>query len=171
MLREWPLSADHTRSIVQLCLYLALMTPNHTLARELVIDHELTLLRLDDDAVEAMSRWLATTDDRGRLRGDASIIGSASKPSFIASVEACRTDRDTSTDYGAWRRRWHVLDRYVGLPGRRERIEWILGRLRKGASPTGAHRLDRRIVAVAALSVPDLPNDDPDAPILATLAA
>ncbi len=122
---DWPLDADHLRSMVQLCLHLALLTPGHVLEQPLRVDDTLSLHRLDDDAVAAMSAWLATIVD-GKQRGDANIIGSASKPSFIGSVEDCREDPGASADYRRWRRDWFVLDRYAGRPGRRDRIERVL---------------------------------------------
>lgn len=122
---DWPLLFDHLRSMVQICLHLGLLIPAHELSRDLVVDDTLTLRCLDDDAVEAISRWLATEVD-GKQRGDANIIGTASKPSFIASVEDCRTDRGTAADYRVWRREWFELDRYAKTPGRRERMFSIL---------------------------------------------
>jgi hypothetical protein len=123
---EWPLNADHLRSMVQLCLHLALVTPTHQLAEPLKVDDDLTLYRLDGDAVEAMSAWIATEVD-GKQRDDANTIGSASKPSFIASVDKCREDGGATADYRNWRRRWPRLDRYADEDGRRERIVRILG--------------------------------------------
>jgi hypothetical protein len=123
-----PLSFDHLRSTVQLCLHLALLTPGRDLGADLRVDDTLTLRRLDDAAVEAMSAWLATiVPESGRKRrGDANTVGSASKPSFIASLEACRVDAGGAADYRGWRRRWPELDRYDGLDGRRDRIAVIL---------------------------------------------
>jgi hypothetical protein len=121
----WPMLVDHLRSMAQICLHLGLIIPEHELSQDLVVDDTLTLRCLNDDAVERISNWLAATID-GKQRGDANIIGSASKPSFIASVEACRTDTGSAADYRKWRRHWFVLDRYAGTPGRRERIERIL---------------------------------------------
>jgi hypothetical protein len=127
--RQIPLEGDHLRSMVQLCLHLALVVPGRELPQDVVVDESLTLHRLDDHAVEAMSAWLAA-DDNSRThkqqRGDANVIGSASKPSFIASVEACRRDTGAAADYRAWRRRWPELDRYVGHDGRAQRINGIL---------------------------------------------
>ena len=123
---DWPLLFDHRRSMVQICLHLALLTPGHDLKKDLVADQDLTLRVLDDAAVEAMSTWLADIID-GKQRGDANTIGSTSKPSFIASVEACRKDPGASANYREWRRRWFKLDRYADWPGRRQRIEAILG--------------------------------------------
>jgi hypothetical protein len=123
---DWPLLFDHLRSMVQLCLHLGLLLPGHELARPLVVDETLTLHCLNDEAVEAICRWLAAEKD-GKQRGDANIIGSANKPSFIESVEACRTDTGTGADYRQWRWHWFKLDRYAGTDGRRERMRRILG--------------------------------------------
>jgi hypothetical protein len=123
---DWRLLFDHLRSMVQICLHLGLLLPAHELSSDLVVDETLTLRRLDDDAVEAISAWLAAEVD-GRQRGDGNIIGTASKPSFIGSVEDCRTDGGTAADYREWRRRWYVLDRYWESDGRAERMERILG--------------------------------------------
>ena len=112
--------------MVQLCLHLALLTPGQSLSEDLIIDEDLTVRCLDDPAVEAMSAWLASPTDKGDIRGDASTIGSATKPSFIASVQACRRDAGTAADYVAWRRRWPQLDRYRGGRGRSERLRPIL---------------------------------------------
>jgi hypothetical protein len=122
---EWPMLADHLRAMVQICLHLGLLIPGHRLAEDLVVDDTLTLRVLDDDAVEEISDWLAT-EVNGKQRGDANIIGSASKPSFIASVEACRTDAGTAADYRMWRRKWFKLDRYAGTTDREVRINRIL---------------------------------------------
>ena len=122
----WPLNSDHARSRVQLCLHLALITAGHSLLEKVVVDDTLTLQLLDDDAVEAMSAWLAVKVD-GKQRGDASTIGSATKPDFITSVEACRQDPGAAADYEAWRIRWFELDRYARTPGRRARIARLFG--------------------------------------------
>ncbi|WP_326557483.1 hypothetical protein [Micromonospora sp. NBC_01796] len=127
----WPLSADHSRSLVQLCLHLGLVTPRHPLHDPVRVDDELTLTVLDDDAVERMCAWLATEVD-GKQRGDANTIGTASKPDFISSVEACRRDTGAASDYRRWRSRWFELDRYAGEDGRRTRIDEILGIDRDG---------------------------------------
>ncbi len=121
----WPLNADHRRSLVQICLHLGLVTPGHRLVSEFRVDDVLTLDVLDDDAVEAMSSWLAAPGANGRQRGDANLIGSSSKPDFNDSVEACRTDVGAAADYHRWRSRWPQLDRYVEEKGRRERLAAI----------------------------------------------
>lgn len=122
---DWPMLFDHLRSMAQICLHLGLLIPAHQLSEDLVIDDTLTLRCLNDDAVEAISKWLATEVD-GKQRGDANIIGTASKPSFIASVEACRTDTGVAADYREWRWRWFKLDRYATSEGRRERMKRLL---------------------------------------------
>lgn len=121
----WPLNAEHSRALVQLCLHLGLVTPRHPLREPVRVDDELTLTVLDDDAVERMSAWLATEVD-GRQRGDGNTIGTASKPDFIRSVEACRQDSGAAARYREWRIRWFELDRYAKDPGRRDRIDEIL---------------------------------------------
>jgi hypothetical protein len=128
--RNIPLQRDHLRSMVQLCLHLALVVPGRELPRDVVVDGTLTLRRLDDDAVEAMCNWLTAIDgETNKQRGDGNVVGSASKPSFIEGVEACRRDTGGAADYRAWRRRWPRLDRYVDHPGRTERINRILDRI------------------------------------------
>ncbi len=115
----WQFNDEHGRAQVQICLHLGLVTPSHPLVEPVALDAEYTLRVLDDSAVERMSGWLA---DRG---WDANVIGSASMPDFIASVEACREDDGATADYCAWRARWPMLDRYANEKGRRERIAEI----------------------------------------------
>jgi hypothetical protein len=125
-----PLVPDHLRSMVQLCLHLGLVVPGRELPQDVVVDDTLTLRRLDDDAVEAMCGWLTAIDAKtNRQRGDGNVVGSASKPSYLAGVEACRRDTGGAADYRAWRRRWPRLDRYVDHPGRTDRINSILDRV------------------------------------------
>jgi hypothetical protein len=122
-----PLLKDHARAIVQFCLHLALLTASETLDPPLVVDPTLTLRRLDDDAAQAMARWLAAPSEKGDgIRGDASVVGCASMPHFIRSVEACRDDAGPTADYEKWRREWTVLDRYG--PDRWKDIERLLER-------------------------------------------
>lgn len=128
----WPLSADHSRSLVQICLHLGLVSPGHELPEVVHGPGGLTLHVVDDEAVETMSAWLAAlvrtdaTPPR-KQRGDANIIGSSSMPDFNASVEACRRDAGAAADYTAWRVRWFELDRYANDEGRRAEIAEILG--------------------------------------------
>jgi hypothetical protein len=122
---EWPLNADHLRSLAQICLHLGLVAPAHVLTQAVRIDDKLTLHKIDDDAVEQLSAWLAT-EVNGKIRGDANTIGTASKPDFVRSVEDCRKDPGAAADYRGWRRRWFILDRYAAAEGRRDRIEQAL---------------------------------------------
>ncbi|MGI5244367.1 caspase family protein [Dactylosporangium sp. CA-139066] len=127
---EVPLLKDHARTIVQFCLHLALLAAEQRLAEPLVVDETLTLDRLDDGGALAMARWLAAPDGAagdGKVRGDASIIGSASMPRFVQSVEACRNDAHATADYRRWRSEWTVLDRY-NAPERWGRIERVLAK-------------------------------------------
>jgi hypothetical protein len=73
-----------------------------------------------------MSDWLAGSVD-GKQRGDANVIGSATKPGFIRSVETCRAAAGAAADgYVRWRRDWPMLDRYESEPGRAQRVEQAL---------------------------------------------
>ncbi|WP_326550676.1 hypothetical protein [Micromonospora sp. NBC_01813] len=122
-----PLLDDHARTIVQFCLHLALLTASETLEEPLIVDDTLTLRRLDDEAAQAMSRWLAAPAGAGGgVRGDASIVGCASMPHFIRSVEACRDDAGATANYQQWRHDWATLDRYG--TDRWQDIERLLGR-------------------------------------------
>jgi len=123
----WPLNADHERSIVQICVHLALVVPRHRLVRAFEVDDTLTLEVIDDDAVEAMSAWLAAPGENGKQRGDGNLIASSSKPDFNDSVEACRTDSGAAANYREWRCRWPSLDRYADEPGRPESMRKMLG--------------------------------------------
>ena len=121
-----PLISSHQRSLIQLRLHLALVAPGHSLPATLRFAPCLELDVLDDDAVEALSSWLAETGDNGRRRGDANVIGSATKPGFIRSVDACRTARGVRDGYRQWRQRWFELDRYANEEGRRARVDHAL---------------------------------------------
>jgi hypothetical protein len=122
-----PLSDAHARSLVQIRLNLALLEPGHSLPAELAFDPCLEANPLDDKAAEALSAWLAERVN-GQQRGDANVIGSATKPGFIRSVEACRAVVGAADGgYVRWRRRWPELDRYVDDPGRAEAVGWAFG--------------------------------------------
>lgn len=125
------------RSIVQLRLMFALLATGITLASDMDADPVLARHRLDDEAVEALSAWLAGTGDGGR-RGDAGIIGTATMPFFIDAVERSRAEFGVRSGYREWRRRWFVLDRYANEPGRRERVEVLLHGAVSTASPLDA---------------------------------
>ncbi|MGH3549203.1 MAG: hypothetical protein ACRDQU_14050 [Pseudonocardiaceae bacterium] len=119
-----PLIADHSRSLVQLRLNLALLAPGRSLPTQLAFDPCLEIDPLDHRAVESMSCWLAESVD-GKRRGDANVIGSATMPSYIRAVEACRTGLGAENGYQQWRRQWFELDRYSDDPGRRGRVEQV----------------------------------------------
>jgi hypothetical protein len=121
-----PLLGTHARALVQIRLNVALLIPGHPLPAKLAFDPCLELNPLNDDAVAAMSGWLAGSAG-GKQRFDANVIGSATKPGFIRSVEACRAAAGAAPDgYLRWRRRWPVLDRYESEPGRAQRVEQAL---------------------------------------------
>jgi hypothetical protein len=127
-----PLHPDHARSIVQLRLNLALLVPGYPLRATLVFDPCVGLDPLDDDAVQALSGWLAESVN-GKQRGDANVIGSATKPGFIRSVLACRAANGANDDgYLRWRQNWPTLDRHAAEPGRGERVEQALAIAREG---------------------------------------
>jgi hypothetical protein len=123
--RELPLSYVYVRSLVQLRLTVAVLVPGLSLPSATVSEPCLAVDPLDDAAVEAMSGWL-TEPVNGRQRGDANVIGSATMPSFIRSVEACRAAYGAVGGYREWRRRWPALDRYAAEPGRLARVQAVL---------------------------------------------
>ncbi|MGH3787197.1 MAG: hypothetical protein ACRDRG_11735 [Pseudonocardiaceae bacterium] len=121
-----PLIADHRRSLVQLRLNLALLAPRCSLPTQLTFDTCLEVDPLDNRAVESLSRWLAEPVD-GKKRGDANVIGSATMPSYIRAVDACWAEVGAEDGYRQWRSHWFDLDRYADEPGRRARVEQVLG--------------------------------------------
>jgi hypothetical protein len=125
--QPWPLLPENQRSMVQLRLHLALAVPGHDFPAELVFDPCVGINPLTDEAVTAMSSWLAESDAEGNRRGDANVIGSATKPSFVRSVAALRRIHGgTGEGYVEWRRAWFVLDRHANEAGRRRRVEEAL---------------------------------------------
>ncbi|HEY0697047.1 MAG TPA: hypothetical protein VGD43_04485 [Micromonospora sp.] len=124
--RVWPMRPEHQRSLVQLRLHLALAVPGHDFPATLALPSCLAVNPLTDEAVEAMSRWLAETDERGTQRGDANVVGSTTKPSFIRSLNALRETYGAVGGYPQWRRSWFVLDRHCNESGRRQRVEQAL---------------------------------------------
>jgi hypothetical protein len=130
--RPSPLRPEQQRSVVQLRLHLALAVPGHDFPATLVFAPCLAVNPLTDEAVEAMSQWLAETDDRGRQRGDANIIGSTTKPSFIRSLNTLRGIYGAFGGYAKWRRDWFVLDRHAREPERRTWVERALAEAEQG---------------------------------------
>ena len=112
-------SHEHRLAVVQLRLNYALLTPGAWLPSCLKFARCLRHDYLDDDAVRALSSWLAGSPDRGR-RGHAGPAGSATWPTYFRRAEARRRGVDPSDDLGytRWRREWPQLDRYFGEPGR-----------------------------------------------------
>jgi hypothetical protein len=111
------LRSDHQRAVIQLRLNAALLAPGHSLPSRLDFAPCLAFDPLDERAVEALSDWLAEHNS------DANVIGTATMPGFIRSVEACRATFGVFDDgYRRWRMEWSRLDRYQSEPGRRERI-------------------------------------------------
>ncbi|MFC4092858.1 hypothetical protein [Micromonospora sp. GCM10011541] len=84
-----PLVTDHRRSVAQLRLNAALVLPGFDFPSTLDFAGFLECNPLDDDAVEALSTWLAEKDAKGKIRGNANAIGSATMPAFLRGVTAC----------------------------------------------------------------------------------
>jgi hypothetical protein len=123
------LSVDHKRSLIQIRLNAGLVHPNLPLPSTLDFDTCLAMSSMGREAVEAVSNWLATTQG-GKRRGDANVIGSATMPTYVEGVTICTQwfgPDPNDESYRDWRRRWFSLDRYNGEPGRRERVEQVLG--------------------------------------------
>jgi hypothetical protein len=120
-----PMRPEHLRSLVQIRLNLALLMPGYDLDAWQLFDPCLELNPLDDKAVQALSGWLATKE-KGRLRGDANAIGSATMPSFIRSVVGCRALCGVDSGYHEWRAAWFELDRHAGEDGREAHVMAVL---------------------------------------------
>ncbi|MEV4498582.1 hypothetical protein AB0J84_23155 [Micromonospora arborensis] len=108
-----PLVTDHRRSVAQLRLNAALVLPGLDLPSTLDFAECLEHNPLDDIAVEELSAWLAEKDLKGKIRGNANLIGSATMPAFLRGVAACRAAMGVTGGYREWRLRWTILDRYV----------------------------------------------------------
>ncbi|MGH3795611.1 MAG: hypothetical protein ACRDSP_12045 [Pseudonocardiaceae bacterium] len=121
-----PLKTDHSRALVHLRLNLALLAPGRSLPSHLTFDPCLKMELLDNRAVESLSNWLAEPVN-GKRRGSGIVIGSATMPSYIRGIEACRADAGVDDGYRQWRSRWFRLDRYFAETGRRDRVEQVLG--------------------------------------------
>jgi hypothetical protein len=68
------------------------------------------------------------------------VIGSATMPSFIRSVEASRAAVGVSDGYRQWRLRWPNLDRYAGNPGRAAVVDEVLATVARPAVVIPAQR-------------------------------
>jgi hypothetical protein len=121
-----PLTLDHKRSVVQLRLNAALVLPGLDVPSTLDFADCLDRGKLDEQAVEQLSAWLAETDERGRTHGNANLIGSATMPAYLRGVEASRAEHGATGDgYRQWRKDWFVLDRYSAKgEEKRRRIVW-----------------------------------------------
>jgi hypothetical protein len=117
----------HLRSMTQLRLNLGLLVPGFDLPASSSFAPCLDLNPVDDRAVQAMSAWLAE-EVGGTRRGDANVIGSATKASFIRSVVQCRERVAAGNGYHRWRRDWFKLDRYCGEPDRWALVDEVLHR-------------------------------------------
>ena len=124
--RPSPINQSHQRSLVQIRLHAALMLPGLELPSRWEFAATLGLDPLGDEAVAALSKWLAEPTVTGKRRGDANVIGSATMPAFIRSVDAYRKSEGVSSGYREWRERWFELDRYADEPGRRRHVQWAL---------------------------------------------
>jgi hypothetical protein len=123
--RPIPPGPCHLRSLVQLRLTTALLEPGTVLASRVGSPPPLALDHLDELAAEALAAWLAEAVDE-RQRADAGLIGSATMPVFLRSIEACRADCGVYGGYREWRRRWAALDRHTSEAGRAERVDEFL---------------------------------------------
>jgi hypothetical protein len=118
---------EQQRSIVQLRLNLAFVCPGFPLSSELSSELEfdpcLKQSVLDADAVEQLSHWLASNDQKGKQRGDANVIGSATMPSYLESIRLVLDNDDDWKRYVTWRRTsFDKLDRYATDEGRNGRV-------------------------------------------------
>lgn len=165
-----PLKPEHARSLVQLRLNLALLVPGQLLPANDPFADCVALDRLDDRAVEAMSEWLAEQPD-GQQRGDANVIGSATMPAFIGSVEGCRAPSAPFGGYLAWRRRWFALDRYRGEPGRRERADRILDAIDGSTGELVARPVERPPVHSGWADVTATPPGERQGPVAGAVSA
>ena len=98
--RPRPMHPDHDLSLAQLQLTRALLVPG----------------RRDGAAVEELSARLRETG------GDAGVIGSATKPSYLRAIVECRRLAGAGAGYHEWRERWPDLDRYRAQPGRERQV-------------------------------------------------
>jgi hypothetical protein len=125
---EWALLLEHQRPVVQIRLHLAIVRPGVTISSELGFDPCVLRSTLDEQAVEALSKWLGRFDEKGgKPNGDANVIGSGTKPDVIRAVEVLRREVGLPDGYRAWRQTWAELDRYhaeAGAPNSSSTHSW-----------------------------------------------
>ncbi|MDQ1742349.1 MAG: hypothetical protein QOE23_688 [Pseudonocardiales bacterium] len=126
-----PLASRFQRPLVHLRLAFGLLMPGAVLPSRLDFADCLAQDRMDDQAVEALSAWLA--GKRQSRRGEGNPLASAMMPGYIRLVEEHRMARGSAEDgYRAWRERWFQLDRYATDPGRRE---WLAAAIAASRGP------------------------------------
>ena len=115
-----PMKEDFRRQLVHMRLNLALLKPGSQLPSSLSFDPCLQISTLDDDALDALSDYLAGPDGtKGRERS----IGAATMPAFIRSVITGRRRGRDDHGYQAWRLKWFRLDQFANEPDRRKNVE------------------------------------------------
>lgn len=99
----------HLRAVAQLRLHYGLLRPNATLPTVMdeISNPEVWCDDLHESTIRALSDWLQRDDN------DANIIGSATMPIYIGSVQAVRSRTgDHRPTYIDWRTEWSGLDRF-----------------------------------------------------------
>jgi hypothetical protein len=125
---------DLARQLIHMRLNLALLKPGYHLPSQRSFHPCLSLARLDAEALEALSTYLAGEDkEQGRERG----IGAATMPAFIRGIRACRELGEDDDGYDRWREQWFHLDQLRREDGRQDRVRSALTR---PAEPTGRTR-------------------------------
>lgn len=118
---QTPLTVDFERSIIQLRLNLAIVNPGFELPSAHTFAPCLKRTVLDEEAIEELSQWLAQLDAKGKRRGDANVIGSATMPSYLTAIHLVRGGtEDAWKQYAEWRHRWFNLDRHVAETTRKD---------------------------------------------------
>jgi hypothetical protein len=118
-----PIRPAVLRQLVHMRLNLALLKPGHHLPSALSFPPVLERADLDDDALTALSVWLAPSrGGPGRERG----IGAAMMPAVIRSIRVCRGRGSDDRSYDRWRIKWFQLDQFSNQHGRRTRLDEAL---------------------------------------------
>jgi hypothetical protein len=118
---------DLARQLIHMRLNLALLKPGFHLPSQRSFHPCLTAAKLDADALEELSAYLAGDDgEQGRERG----IGAATMPAFIRGIRACRELGDGDRGYEEWRERWFRLDQLRNEEGRWESVRSALAAAR-----------------------------------------